>query len=95
MPEERHFSPKTVYCPYRQVLLSGPFSTSYQICKRLPVQPQNYKESTVPAVQMNANSLETSTVQLAYQLTKSMKHRGSLGFCTGRITSVTSLHPRA
>ena len=87
MPGEISLQNK-VYCPYRQVLLSGPFSSTYQICKCLTVQPQNFKASTVPAVQTNANSLETRTVQLAHQLTKSMKHRGSLGFCIRRITSL-------
>lgn len=54
------------------------------------MQPLNYKESTVPAVQMNANSLVTSTVQLAHQLTKSMKNRGSLGFSIHSITFLSN-----
>lgn len=56
------------------VVLSQPVIRSVSVT----VQPQNYKVSTVPAVQTTAKSLKTSTAQPAHQLTKSMKRRRSL-----------------
>lgn len=78
MPEERHSPPQTksivpIDKPF-SVVLSQPVIRSVSVT----VQPQNYKASTVPAVQTTAKSLKTSTAQLAHQLTKSMKRRRSL-----------------
>lgn len=79
-----------VYCSYRRVPLSGPFSARDQICQCLTVQPRNYKGSIVAAIQMKGSSSEMSTVQPAYQLAKTLKHMGSFGFCVSRTTSLSN-----